>query len=86
MQKLLMWIGIGVLGGWIVALLVNFSVYQEVSTYYMVIHPLVDGILFMAVMFGAYLLIWRSYKKNLKTATIQAGSLGIFFMVLAFIV
>lgn len=86
MQKLLMWIGLGVLGGWILALLVNFTVYQEVSTYYMVIHPLLDGIIFMTVMFGAYLLVWRSYKKSVKTATIQLSSLGIFFMVLAFIV
>lgn len=86
MQKLLFWIGAAILGGWILALVVNFSVYQEVTTYYMVIHPLVDGILFMAIMFGIYMLVWRTFLKKPQTATIQLASLGTVFMVLAFIV
>ncbi|PYZ93599.1 hypothetical protein CR194_10580 [Salipaludibacillus keqinensis] len=85
MERLLKWIGIGIFLGWSVAILVNYSIYQHATTQLTFIHPIVDGILFMGLMFGLYLMIWKSHKKKTSTATMQLGVLGVLSMVLAVI-
>jgi mannose/fructose/N-acetylgalactosamine-specific phosphotransferase system component IID len=84
MKQLLKWIGISIFLGWTIAILVNYSIYQHATTQLTLIDPIVDGILFMLVMFAVYLFIWRTYKSNPSTASIQIAVLGVLSMSLAF--
>ncbi|WP_444683938.1 hypothetical protein [Alkalicoccus luteus] len=79
MKRLAMMIGIIIFAGWTVAMLVNYGIYAA-SDDPAFFSPLVDGILFMAVMFGLYLLLFNVYQSNRKAATIQlvaGGSLAL---------
>ncbi|NJP36796.1 hypothetical protein [Alkalicoccus luteus] len=79
MKRLAMMIGITIFVGWTIAMLVNYSIYAA-SDDPSFFSPLVDGILFMAVMFGLYLLLYNVYQSNRKMATIQlvaGGSLAL---------
>jgi len=78
MHKLLRWIGIGLFLGWTMAILVNYSIYQHSTSQLTLIHPIVDGILFMAVLLVVYLFMIRSFKRNPPSASIQLGVLGVF--------
>ncbi|WP_416151331.1 hypothetical protein ACM26V_10295 [Salipaludibacillus sp. HK11] len=85
MQRLLLWIGIGIFFGWSIAILVNFSIYQHSTEQWTFIHPIVDGIMFMALMLVFYLFIWRTYKRNTSTASKQIAVLGGLSFVLAIV-
>lgn len=77
MERLIKWIGIGVFLGWTIAILVNYSIYQHATKQLTFIHPIVDGILFMAMMLVVYLFVWRTFKRNPSTASIQLIVLGV---------
>ena len=86
MERFMRWIGLGILIGWTTALLVNFETYQNVSTNLTVISPLVDGLLFMVIMFGLYVAVWKTAVKNHKAASWQLGLAGAIAMIFALIV
>lgn len=86
MQRLILWIGLGILLGWTAALIINFETYQNVSTNLTVISPFVDGIIFMIVMFSLYVVVWKTAVKNKKTASWQLGIAGALAMAFAFVV
>ncbi|UTR15434.1 hypothetical protein MM221_02230 [Salipaludibacillus sp. LMS25] len=77
MEKLLKWIGLAIFLGWTVAILANFSVYQHSTKDTAGLNPVVEGILFMGVMLAVYVLIWKTFKKNRNTASIQLIVLGL---------
>ncbi|MDQ0256550.1 riboflavin transporter FmnP [Evansella vedderi] len=83
MNKLIKYIGIGLLVGWVVALIANFTIYQETTMQLTFIHPIVDGILFMAVMIAIYFAVVSLYRKNESQASIVLGTVGTISMVLA---
>ncbi|MCR6095701.1 hypothetical protein HXA31_10160 [Salipaludibacillus agaradhaerens] len=76
MEKLLKWIGLAIFLGWTVAILANFSVYQHSTRDTAGLNPMVEGILFMAMMLGVYIIIWKSFEKNRQVASIQLVVLG----------
>ncbi|GEL09241.1 hypothetical protein [Salisediminibacterium halotolerans] len=86
MQRLIFWIGLSLLLGWTAALLINFETYQNVTTNLTVISPLIDGLIFMLVMFALYVAVWQTAVKNKKTASWQLGIAGALAMALAFVV
>ncbi|MCR6111461.1 hypothetical protein HXA35_14015 [Bacillus sp. A301a_S52] len=76
MEKLLKWIGLAIFLGWTVAILANFSVYQHSTRDTAGLNPMLEGILFMAMMLGVYVVIWKSFEKNRNVASIQLVMLG----------
>lgn len=85
MEKLIKWIGLGIFIGWSIAILVNYSIYQHATSQLTFVHPMVDGILFMAIIFGVYVVVWKSFRKKQSTATLQLGTIGAVALVLAVI-
>jgi hypothetical protein len=85
MERLLKWIGLSIFIGWTAAILVNYSIYQHATTQLTFVHPIVDGIIFMLIMLGVYIYIWKSYKKKRTTATVQLGIFGALSIVLAIV-
>ncbi|WP_280769359.1 hypothetical protein [Salipaludibacillus daqingensis] len=85
MERLLKWIGIAIFLGWTIALLVNYSIYQHVTLQLTLIHPVIDGILFMVLMFATYLFVWRTFRRNNSTASIQLAVLGVLSISLAIV-
>ncbi|MGJ9382577.1 hypothetical protein CR203_10600 [Salipaludibacillus neizhouensis] len=85
MEKLIKWIGLGIFIGWSLAILVNYSIYMHATSQLTLVHPMVDGILFMALMFGIYVFIWRSVRKKVSIASFQLGAFGAVALVLAVI-
>nr|WP_090889190.1 hypothetical protein [Evansella caseinilytica] len=83
MKKFLRYIGIGVFLGWSVALLVNFSIYQHTTYQETWVHPVVDGILFMAVMLALYFGMLTLYEKKQAGASVALAVLGVFSILLA---
>lgn len=85
MDRLIKWIGIGIFLGWSIAILVNYSIYQHATKQLTLIHPIIDGILFMALMFVIYLFVWRTYRRSPSTGNIQLAVLGVLSLSMAII-
>ncbi|PTL37892.1 hypothetical protein [Alkalicoccus saliphilus] len=84
MQKLLLWIGLSIFIGWIIAMSVNYGIYNE-ATDPALISPFVDGILFMALMLGIYFIVWWTFTKKPAAATIQLAAGAVLSLTAAFL-
>ncbi|WP_147803536.1 hypothetical protein [Alkalicoccus halolimnae] len=76
MQKLLLWVGLSILIGWIAAMSINYGIYNE-STDPAFISPFIDGIIFMVLMVGLYFYLWRTFMKNPSSASLQMTGVGV---------
>ncbi|MBB5174367.1 hypothetical protein [Texcoconibacillus texcoconensis] len=86
MQRLLMYIGIGLFALWTLAIFVNASIYQETTLQPILFGPMSDAILFMAVMVTAFLLLANVFRKSEKTANSSLLIIGLISIVGIFIV
>ncbi|ADU31245.1 hypothetical protein [Evansella cellulosilytica] len=84
MNKLLKYIGVGIFVGWSIAMLVNYSIYEYTTMQTTLFHPIIDGILFMALMVGIYFLSIFLYKNKEANASILLGILGVIAISIAF--
>ncbi|WP_078595225.1 hypothetical protein [Evansella clarkii] len=76
MKKLLLYIGIGLFTGWIIAMVSNFQIYRETTQQPILFSPLIDGIVFMAIMLILYLGIIGLYNRRPANASYALAILG----------
>ncbi|TMW71547.1 hypothetical protein [Alteribacter natronophilus] len=69
---------------WAAALLVNFPIYQETTVQGTVIHPIVDGIVFFALIF-AFIWFLGSVIRDRKKINVFLGGAGVITIALIFV-
>ncbi|MFA9555903.1 hypothetical protein ACERII_01150 [Evansella sp. AB-rgal1] len=84
MDRVLRYTGIFVFIGWTIAILVNFPIYQYTTKQATLFHPIVDGVLFMAIMLVIYFVIIKLYKNKQSFASIGLAFLGVISLAMAF--
>ena len=84
MKRLLLFLGIGIFIGWTIAMISNYNIYRETTAQPLLFSPLVDGIVFMAIMLGLYFVIISLYNKkpaNASYVLVILGALSLAFAI-----
>src|SRR5690554_2921120 len=79
------YMGIGIFIGWVIAILVNYNIYEHTTSQATFFHPILDAILFMAMMLLLFFIITQLYNNKESFASIVLTVLGIISIALAFI-
>lgn len=83
MYRAVYYMGMIIFVGWVIGILVNFQIYVHTTSLTSFLHPVVDAILFMAVLLLLFFAIVFINRKKADFATIILLTIGILSVVFA---